>query len=142
MFFGIVHGEEAITYKGDIWYYCKYIKDNQEYFGYVYSPLCDLLTEIYNNTEEYNYITPSFGSKIEKINTEEEYLDISKPWQVAIIFVVCLPCIVLIYMLLKPTKIAMQKTQSIKPKKPKRKKKKISHLKHSDYYELDSDYFN
>ena len=138
-YFGQISGEEAISYKGDIWYYCKYVKDNKEYFGYVYSPLCDLLSNIPQNTEVFEYITPNF-SQIKQTETDiSNYLSISKPRQVIIIIAICLPCIFIIYFLFKPTKIAMQKPSN---KKSKKEKKKISRLKHSDYYEFDSDYFN
>lgn len=144
IYYGICEGEEAISYKGNIWYYCKYIKQNQEFYGYVYSPLCDLLTTIPQNTENFTYITPDFSINTPNNPNEPTYLSISTPWQIIIIVLISLPCIAIIYFLFKPTKIAMQKTNNIKTPKPKKnkKKKKISHLKRSDYYELDSDYFN
>ena len=138
-YYGQIQGEEAISYKGNVWYYCKYVRDNQEFFGYVYSPLCDLLTNIPQNTEVFEYITPNFD-KVDKTDAQEtNYLSISTPWQVVIIVAICLPCIFIIYFLFKPTKIAMQTSPK---KRVKKDKKKISRLKHSDYYELDSDYFN
>lgn len=142
-YFGICEGEEAISYKGNVWYYCKYIKENKEYFGYVYSPLCDLLSSIPENTESYTYVTPNF-SKVNQIeDAEENYLSLSTPLQVIIIVAVSLPCLAIIYFLFKPTKIATQSTTNAsKTKKPRQKKKKISRLRKSDYYELDSDYFN
>ena len=139
VYYGICKGEEAISYKGDVWYYCKYIKENQEYFGYVYSPLCDLLTQFPQNTESFTYVTPDFSYTEQTTQIVEEYLNLSSPWQIILIIVVSLPCIIIIYFLFKPTKIAIQKSK--KSSKPK-KQKKISRLKRSDYYELDSDYFN
>ena len=138
-FYGQALGEEAISYKGNVWYYCKYVKDNKDYYGYVYSPLCDLLTNIPQNTETYEYITPNFESISQNTENQDKFLSISTPLQIVIIIAVCLPCILIIYFLFKPTKIAMQKPNGCKPKK---EKKKISRLKHSDYYEIDSDYFN
>lgn len=139
VYYGTCEGEEAISYKGNIWYYCKYIKQNQEYYGYVYSPLCDLLSTIPQNTEEFEYVTPTF-TNVDKTNQpQDNYLSISSPWQIIIIVLISLPCVFIIYFLFKPTKIAMQKpTKTTK----RNRKKKISKLKHSDYYELDSDYFN
>ena len=145
VFFGICPGEEAISYKGNIWYYCKYIKDNQEYFGYIYSPLCDLLTNFAENGESFEYITPNFEqTNLPTLNDEEPYLSLSSPWHIALIVLVSLPCIIIIYFLFKPTKIAMNQVSnsgSGKNKKRNIKPKKISRLKRSDYYELDSDYF-
>lgn len=140
VFYGICKGEESISYKGNVWYYCKYIKENQEYMGYIYSPLCDLLTQFPQNTESFTYITPDFSYKSDiTTNSQENYLTISSPWQIVLIIVVSLPCIIIIYFLFKPTKIAMQKSRTSKKSK---KQKKVSRLKRSDYYELDSDYFN
>ena len=142
VYYGICEGEEAISYKGNIWYYCKYISQNKEYYGYVYSPLCDLLTPINENTEKYEYVTPNFSDPENDVDDPNKYLSISTPWQIVIIILISLPCILIVYFLFKPTKIAFQKPKNSKTIKPKKKKKKISRLKHSDYYELDSDYFN
>ena len=142
VFFGICPGEEAISYKGNIWYYCKYIKDNQEFYGYIYSPLCDLLTNISENSESFEYVTPNFEQTNENLPPKNDnILEISSPWQIAIIILVSLPCIIIIYFLFKPTKIAMQVSKTSPLKKREPKPKKISRLKRSDYYELDSDYF-
>ena len=140
VFYGNCDGEEAISYKGTLWYFCKYIKQNQEYYGYVYSPLCDMLTPIPQNTEQFEYITPNFEVEQISNNTESQYLNINTPWHIVLIIIICLPCVAIIYFLFKPTKIAFQKNSS--KKHGKNEKKKISRLKHSDYYELDSDYFN
>ncbi|MBO5885134.1 MAG: hypothetical protein J6Q51_04990, partial [Clostridia bacterium] len=118
VFYGICKGEEAISYKGNVWYYCKYIKENQEYYGYVYSPLCDLLTQFPQNTESFTYVTPDFSYTEQTNQVVEEYLTLSSPWQIILIIVVSLPCILIIYLLFKPTKIAMQKSsKSSKQKK-------------------------
>ena len=141
MYYGVCEGEEAISYKGNIWYYCKYVFQNQELYGYIYSPLCDLVTNIVQNTEQFEYVTPNFSTPNTDVAGESPYLTLSNPWQIIIIVLVCLPCLIIIYFLFKPTKIATQKVVKTSTKKPKHKKK-ISKLKHSDYYELDSDYFN
>ncbi len=142
VYYGICEGEEAISYKGNIWYYCKYITQNQEYYGYVYSPLCDLLTPINENTEKFEYVTPNFSVPDKNGDDPDKYLSISTPWQIIIIVLISLPCIFIIYFLFKQTKIAMQQPKKSNSVKMKKKKKKISRLKHSDYYELDSDYFD
>lgn len=141
MYYGRCEGEEAISYKGNIWYYCKYVSQNQEYFGYIYSPLCDLLTNIVQNDEVFEYVTPNFSKPSDESPNKVDYLSISNPWQIIIIVLVCLPCILIIYFLFKPTSIATKSITKQQKKKGKHKKK-ISKLKHSDYYELDSDYFN
>lgn len=143
-YYGKIEGEEAISYKGTTWYFCKYIKVNQEFNGYMYSPLCDLLPTIPVNTEVFEYITkPDFDNSGNSIITKPgQNLSFSTPTQIAIIVAVSLPCIAIIYFLFKPTKIAMQ-SSSEKTKRVKNKlSKKIKRLKGSDYYELDDEFFN
>ena len=149
LFVGNIEGEEAIAYKGKLWYYCKYIKDNNVVYGYVYSAFCDMMTAIPENTEQFEYVTPVFENieqSQQTTNNATEMLTLGSPAQVAVIVGVSLPCILIIYFLFKPTKISMQKTSnnnhSTKTTKSKKHKKKIKRLKGSDYYELDGDFFN
>lgn len=132
IYYGICNGEEAVPYKGDIWYYCKYIYKSEEYYGYVYSVFCDMLKPITINTEQLDEIDkPQFEIETTETsaNTQELISSLSKPAQIVIITLVCLPCLLIIYLLFKPTKIANE---------PSRKKKsKIKRLKKSDYYEFD-----
>ncbi len=51
-FLGKTTGQEAISNLGNEWFYVKYNKDNQNYFGYIYAPLTQNLTEIPQNDEE------------------------------------------------------------------------------------------
>lgn len=148
LFIGTANGEEAISYKGTTWYYCKYIKDNISSFGYVYSPLCDMLSPIPENNEIFEYVLPNFDSTtVSQITDKSDFLTLSSPAQIAIIIGVSLPCILIIYFLFKPTKISMQNpkgkiTKESNKKKKTKTKKKIRRLKGSDYYELDGDFFD
>ena len=108
-----------------------------------------MLTPIPENTEQFEYVIPTFEKKVESEQTSSDStsLSLGSPTQVAIIIGVSLPCILIIYFLFKPTKITMQKntndsSPTQKPKRKKKQKKKIRHLKGSDYYELDGDFFN
>lgn len=142
-FLGNCIGEEAISYKGNIWYYCKFIKNNQDLYGYVYSPFCDMLKTIPQNTENFTYTTVVFDSNNEPTKTKpDQFTSLAIGWQVTIIISVSLPCIGIIYLLFKPTKIAMQSPKNKVDGKPIGKKKKISRLKNNDYYEIDNNYFN
>lgn len=146
VYYGTIQGEEAITYKGSTWFYCRYIKANQSYYGYVYSPLCDLLPSIPQNIENYEYVTPDFSDPVSTQTEPINAINFGTPLQIAIIAGVSLPCIFIVYLLFKPTKISMQTVSNNPTKNSRRttskKKKKIKRLKHSDYYELDSDYFD
>lgn len=135
-FYGTIAGEEAISYKGNEWYFCKYTKNGQEQKGYVYSVFCDLLTTISTNTEILEYIdepvfeTQETGGQLEN-NTSISNLPSTT--QVLIIVAICVPCIILIYLLFRPTRItarAYQNAEEINSKKRKRNKKQ-------DYYEYE-----
>ena len=107
--------------------------------GYLYSPLCDLLPTIPQNTEvleEYNgniFLEPEQSKPTTTLPMEH----LSQTAQSLIIIVVSLPCFLFIYLLFKPTKLAETAKQT---SNKKAKRKKISRLKRSDYFELDDDF--
>ena len=135
-FYGTIDGEEAISFRGTTWYFCKYTKGEQETFGYLYEPFCDLLTDIPTNTEVFEYIeNPEFIVNTTTPPSEDPMSSLPSTTQIIIIIAVCLPCIAIIYLLFKPTKIgakALEEAQLNPSKKSKRKKSR-----HQDYYEYD-----
>jgi len=144
-YYGVMYGEEEISKKGNVWYYCKYLTNNQSYMGYVYSPLCDCLTTITQNTESVEYLQDELIFEDESINTSSNvFTSMSSTTTTIIIIAVSLPCLLFIYLLFKPTKIAQESTNSQSSTKQisskKRNRKKIKRLKHSDYFELDDDF--
>lgn len=133
VYYGNKHGEEWVVYKGDIWYYCKYITESASYFGYVYSAYCDLVIQNDINSEIMEETTPpNFSSEIE--NPVDEFENLTNSNQVLLICVACLPCLVIVYLLFKPSRNYNSKKQE--------PKKKIKKLKRSDYFEFDDEYFN
>lgn len=138
-YYGSIDGEEAISYKSTTWYFCKYIRGEEEIFGYVYSAYCDLLTSIPVNTEVVEYIEePSFSINT-STNPSQEPIDainsLPTTTQIIIIVAVCLPCVVIIYLLFKPTKITAKALENAELKTSRKSKKKKIH--HQDYYEYD-----
>lgn len=137
-YYGKIDGEEAISYRSTVWYYCKYYKNGTSQPGYVYSAFCDLLTTIQENTEMLEYIDePEF--EIQQTSTDPTnnggiFSSLPSATQIIIIVAVCLPCIFIIYLLFKPTKITakVMEEAELEPKKYKRSK-----IKHKDYYEYD-----
>lgn len=129
VYYGKVNGEEAVAHKGTIWYFAKYLQPNSQTQprGYLYSVFCDMLSVITVNTEQLPVIEePKFDIDVQTpslLTTLPQYL------QITIVFAVCLPCILIIYFLFKPTKISIDNG--------KRKNKKIKKLKGSDYYEIE-----
>jgi len=136
-YYGTMLGEESISKKGNVWYYCKYFSSNVEYIGYVYAPLCDCLSPISKNTEVVEYLEspPNFDGDNNVPTQTEPFAGLSSTTTTIIIIAVSLPCLLFIYLLFKPTKIAEQQAS-----RKKGKSKKFSRLKRSDYYELDDDF--
>lgn len=130
IYYGKVFGEEAISNKGDLWYYCKYITNEEQFCGFVYSVFCDMLKEIPPNTEQLDITdAPIFDQPSKETNNTDKLSTLSKPAQIVIIALVCLPCLLIVYLLFKPTKITAIESR--------KKKKKIKKLRKSDYYEFD-----
>lgn len=131
MYYGKVNGEEAVSYKGDVWYYSKYLTNNSstQPKGYLYSVFCDLLTVIPINTESLAIISEPIFEVDEPSSQTDLFANLPESLQIIIILSVSLPCLIIIYFLFKPTKISIDIG--------KRKKKKVRKLRNSDYYELE-----
>lgn len=134
-YYGEIEGEEAISNRTQTWFFCKYIKNGKEYFGYVYNAFCDSLTEIPTNTEVLEYIDePNFTVDVSATPSGEDGLSsLPSATQIVIIIAVCLPCLIIIYLLFRPTKITAKALEEA-DLKPRKKRKKI---RHQDYYEYD-----
>ena len=136
-YIGMIEGEEAISNRGNIWYYCNYFRMDETLTGSVYAGYCDMLSTIPHNTEELAVIPePSF----EQLAVKDEVSDIgdgslnnlSKRSQILIIVAVSLPALIILYLLFKPTKIVAG-LKSKKSPQPQKKKKRYR----GDYYEID-----
>lgn len=136
-YYGCVDGEEAISHKSTTWFYAKLIKGGKETFGYVYSAYCDLLTTIPTNTESLEEIDePDFSVNASAQPTQVEtdgLTSLPSTTQIIIIVAVCLPCLVIIYLLFKPTKITARAIEDADLKTTRKRKKQ----RHQDYYEYD-----
>lgn len=136
-YIGMIEGEEAISNRGNVWYYCNYYCMNETLTGYIYAGYCDMLSSITQNTETLPVISePSFEQltvKDEVSNIDDGGIsNLSKRSQILIIVAVSLPALIILYLLFKPTKIVA----SLKSKKsPDAKKKKKRYR--GDYYEID-----
>lgn len=138
MYYGVAYGDEAIARKGNVWYYCKYYSVNLTYLGYVYSPLCDELVAISENTESVEYLD-NITFEDESITTSGDiFKGLSSTTTTIIIIVISLPCLLLIYLFFKPTKVAEETRGHASTRKKERRK--IKRLKNSDYFELDDDF--
>lgn len=125
-FYGYISGQEAIPEKSNIWYYCNYYNE-LNYYGYVYSVFCDQLSQIQDNLETFNVIeNPIF-------KTNESPTELSPTAMAFIIIGVSIPCLLVIYLLIRPSLTK----DKILNEHPKAKKKY-----HGDYFEFDDNELN
>lgn len=125
-FYGYKIGEEAIPDKSNQWIYCNF-ENNNEYYGYVYSVFCDQLSQIQDNYENFEIIeNPNF-------NMDDNPTELSTVAMTFIIIGVSIPCLIVIYLLLKPTFLK----EKVLNERPKVKKKH-----HGDYFEFDDSELN
>ncbi len=120
VYYGLLTGQEAVPEKSNKWIYCKYSASNNVY-GYVYSVFCDNLTSFSPNNETFDIVETPFPSK----------QSISELTPIAMGFIivgVSLPCLIVLYLLVRPS---MQR-EKIETTKPKMKAKR-----HKDYFEFD-----
>lgn len=132
-YIGKTYGEEYAPAMGDTWYYCTYISGQENINGYLYSVYCYPLADIARNTEELQIVDqPYFPEETATTQTSQtdRISSLPMPVQILLVVVVCLPCILIVYLLFKPTHLSVDSGS-------KNKKKKVKRLKKSDYYELE-----
>ena len=125
VYYGPISGEQTIPDKTNVWYYCRVTDTSQR--GYVYSVFCDKLTEIPVNTQSFAIVSdPNFGSAT-------PVHSLSPVAMAFIVIGVSLPCLIVIFLLLKPS---LQKQPSLSSGKKQKSGKR------SDYYEFDESDLN
>ena len=125
-------GEEYAPAMGDTWYYCTYITGQENISGYLYSVYCYPLAPVSRNMEEMQIVDKPYfpeESTPTQTNSTDRLSSLPMPVQILLVAVVCLPCILIVYLLFKPTRLSVDNGKG--------KTKKIKRLKKSDYYELD-----
>lgn len=118
VYYGSIEGEQSIPEKSNLWHYCRY----QDQCGFVYSIFCDKLISPPINNETFELIeNPSF----EKNTT----ISALSPTAMSFIIIgVSLPCLIVLYLLIKPN--MMKATLPKEKNKYKAKRRK-------DYFEFD-----
>jgi len=129
LYYGSIEGDELVPKKSTIWYYCKFIDEDQSQFGYLYSSFCDELTNIPLNMEEFDKIEGDLFPLPVAPNSPSTHL--SGTAKTLIIVGVSLPCVVILYLLIKPTLI------NEKSSKHSNKHKHVRRKRHGDYFEFD-----
>ncbi len=126
-YYGTMIGQEAVPDKSDVWIYCKYNYDKITY-GYVYSVFCDKLPTISTNTERFNIIEKPFLNKSQ--SSPKELTSVAMGF---IIVGVSLPCLIVLFLLVRPSMIK---------NKVKVPKTKFKGGRNKDYFEFDESDLN
>lgn len=117
IYYGKIQGQEVVSMRGDIWYYCSYTKNSQTLLGYIYAGLTDQFKEIYplslqiDTISEHNWEEPESSTTLEK---QQVFTSLSQN-QVLIICGVSAPILLLLLTLFKPirkSKLVGKKIQS------------------------------
>lgn len=130
VFYGTLTGDQMIPEKSCVWYYCKYLSGTSTYYGFLYSDLCDKLVSISPNTETLPYFEGELFLPPENENLGATAPPtISQPLKILLVIIISLPCLFVIYLIFKPTRLVVDNGE--------KNTKKIKHLKRRDYYELE-----
>lgn len=116
VFYGSIEGDVAVPEKSNLWHYCKY--ENSD-FGYVYSAFTDKLSSPPLNYEEFEKIEVSFA--------KTPVSSLSDTAMAFIIIGVALPCLIVLYLLVKPNLAKALPREKAKYKAKRRR----------DYFEFD-----
>lgn len=122
--YGKISGKELLSNSTDKWFYCSFTQSGQKYSGYVFSYYCDNISIISENTEFFTEITEELN--FSPINSSETTL--SDTGKVLISFAVIIPCLIILYLMLKPKAKTKEASKRIPLRRPKR-----------DYYEFNED---
>lgn len=118
---------QALTTKTSDWIYCSYINSEKTFYGYIYSEIASQLPVIQTNLETFDIVDEKVLSNI----TPVEFSKLSTGTKVLLIISISVPSVLILYFLIKPTKI----TQITKNRKKVRAENKKIH--HGDYFEFD-----
>lgn len=102
-FIGKISGEEVVPNRSDIWYYCKYTKNNQTKIGYIYSGLVDMFSNYYSNPIDAYPIT-KHPWKIVTNSNPAANLSLPTHSQSLVILGISIPIIILLFALFRPVK--------------------------------------
>ncbi len=122
LLYGTMIGEEMFSQSTNVWYYCKLDGETSSIYGYVFSYYCDLFDGFIENTEYFPEITEELI--FTSTTTAEPQGGLSDTVVAIIILSVSIPCLIILYLLLSPSKKGKLKKNLIRKK---------------DYYEFNED---
>lgn len=123
--YGEIVGEELFEDSTNTWFYCSTTQNGQTINGYAFSYYCDIIVRPTENTEYF----PEITGELVFSNTLSGGVGLSDTAKAIIILAVSLPCLIVLYLLLSPSKRKTSKSAE-KVKTVKRGK---------DYYEFNED---
>lgn len=122
--YGKISGKELLSNSTDKWFYCSFTQSGKKYSGYLFSYYCDNVSIISENTEFFTEITEELD--FSPINSSSTTL--SDTGKVLIAFAVIIPCLIILYLMLKPKTKTKETPKRVPLRRPKR-----------DYYEFNED---
>lgn len=125
-YYGTKVGEQ-VSSTSNVWYYASTVVGGTTYFGYIFSPITHYFTPISTNNESFPIIDDLDLSS----SPNSELKTLSTGTKIMLIVAISVPSVLILYFLIKPTKI-VQITKSRKQIKKDRKK-----VHHGDYFEFD-----
>lgn len=107
VFYGKQAGEEVVPKRGCDWYYCSYVKNGTEKFGYVYAGLIDQMKS-YDELEMSAYPIDEhmwINANDEQVKQESLSLDMPDSSQFAVIVGISVPALLLLIALFRPVRL-------------------------------------
>lgn len=116
------------TDENDVWYYSSIIEDNQQKFGYVFSQAAFSQPEKNKpfNNERFDIVSEEL-----LMPSTTNFTTLSTGTKILLIVAISVPSVLILYFLIKPTKIMQAAKSKKKTKQPARK------VRHGDYFEFD-----
>ncbi len=124
-YYGTLQGQQ-VTSSNNTWYYSSIQQNGQTQYGYIFSGVTDYLSKIDINNEVFDTVSDDVLD-----NTTTEFHSLSTGTKIMLIVAISLPSVLILYFLIKPSKI-MQITKTRKQVKKESRK-----IRHGDYFEFD-----
>ncbi len=121
---------EFLTEESGTWYYVGAELDGEMQYGYVYSVFAysNPTKNIYTNDETFDIVQESLFA------STNQFQSLSVGTKILLVFAIAIPSVLILYFLIKPSKI-MQLSKSREQRLASKKHKKK--VQHGDYFEFD-----
>ncbi len=114
-FIGTIEGDDLFLERTNIWYYCSYTTD-KENFGYVYSDFCDQESGFVANNEAVDYTDfPDFSPK----NVDADDKSFNKKATGIVIAVLMIPALIFVFIAIKGSRLINKENSKSKSKEIK-----------------------